>query len=100
MKSTLNKTMFFVFALCCLLEYNLILPNYTFGTTVLGQDAQSLTSFKYLNSWGSMGRGIGQFGNPISIALDSNDNVYVADSSITEFKSLIKMVTSLNLGDH
>ena len=41
-------------------------------------------------SWGTQGSGNGQFAGPYGIALDSNDNIYVADSGnnrIQKFRS-------------
>ena len=34
---------------------------------------------RFLRKWGSEGRGDGQFGGPIGIAVDGSGNVYVAD---------------------
>jgi len=35
----------------------------------------------YVTQWGSTGSGPGQFLNPIGIAIDANDNIYVADTN-------------------
>ena len=39
------------------------------------------TNGTYITQWGSSGSGNGQFNNPLGIALDSSNNVYVADTN-------------------
>lgn len=43
---------------------------------------------KFLLSWGSLGKGDGQFNKPYGIRVDSSGNVYVADSQNSRIQKL------------
>ena len=43
-------------------------------------DQQPANEYKFVNKWGSTGKGDGQFSGPDGIAIDSSGNVYVADN--------------------
>ena len=43
-------------------------------------DQQPANEYKFVNKWGSTGKGDWQFSGPDGIAIDSSGNVYVADN--------------------
>ena len=45
----------------------------------------------FITKWGSSGSEDGQFNYPVGVAVDSSGNVYVADCTITVFRSLTVM---------
>ena len=56
-------------------------------------------SYRYVRQWGSEGSGNGEFNKPLDIAIDSHDNVYVADAQngrIQKFNSSGNFITQWN----
>jgi tripartite motif-containing protein 71 len=61
-----------------------MVPNQTMTNETITAEQQStngITEYQFVTKWGSNGTEEGQFYNPQGIAIDSSDNVYVADSS-------------------
>src|SRR5919106_6146568 len=57
---------------------------FSFATTnfMLSQtQAQEEQQYSFVTKWGSEGIGFGKFRQPLDIAIDSNDNLYVTDTT-------------------
>jgi len=47
---------------------------------VLGRIQEFTADGAFVSQWGSPGTGLGQFQNPVAIAVDADENIYVADA--------------------
>ena len=70
--------------------YNNRIQKFQLATTCPKGTTPIVSGVCFITTWGSFGKGTGQFQNPRGIALDSSGNVYIADTyndRIQKFKS-------------
>lgn len=58
---------------------------FVFSFSIIGVEFSSIEAqedeYSFVSKWGSEGVGFGKFAQPLDIAIDSNDNLYVTDTT-------------------